>query len=223
MLFLVLACAGFVSVSFSLPSDVVKGSVKQSRLLSQFAFPCCNLLQLLNTPKMYHCITFCISIFNFEVFKMDFKWGIKVILIWAPIFKLKCLNANWDLKSDCWTISRATTWRSPTAQSTAPTTCTTATSTASAAPTPAGFWTSRATTSSSIFSREVSLELAFCNYLQVVLDFPCYTGIIIREEFWLTWNYELWDRKGNHSLFGAALGVIGHEQKEVQFPVLMLS
>ena len=79
-----------------------QGSVQQSRLSSEFAFQCCNLLQLLNTQKkMYQFISICISIFNFEVFKMGFKWGLTVLLIRAPICKLKCQNTNRDPKWDC--------------------------------------------------------------------------------------------------------------------------
>ena len=57
------------------------GSVQHSCLSSQFAFQCFNLPQLLNTPKMYHFTSISISIFNFDVFKMSFKWGMTVLLI----------------------------------------------------------------------------------------------------------------------------------------------
>ena len=58
-----------------------QGSVQQSRLSSQFALHCCNLRQLLDTQKSVHFITICISIFNFVVFKMGFKWEMTVLLI----------------------------------------------------------------------------------------------------------------------------------------------
>ena len=73
---------------------------------------CYNLLQLLNTQKMYHFISISISIYNFEVFNIGFKPTGTTVLIWAPIcisiWKFECRNANWDLKWDCWTLSRAT-------------------------------------------------------------------------------------------------------------------
>ena len=50
--------------------------------------------------KMDCFISICISIFNFEVFKMGMT-----VLIWAPICKLKCRNANRDAKWNCWTLS----------------------------------------------------------------------------------------------------------------------
>ena len=49
------------------------GKCSQSCLSSQFGFSV--LPQMLNTQKMYRFISICISIFNFEVFKMGFKWG----------------------------------------------------------------------------------------------------------------------------------------------------
>ena len=51
------------------------GSVQPSSLSSQFEFHCYNFRQ------MYHFISNCISIFNFEMFKMSFKWEMTVILI----------------------------------------------------------------------------------------------------------------------------------------------
>ena len=61
------------------------GIVQQSHLLSQFASQCFNWPQLLNTQKMYIFLSICISIFNFEVLKMDFKWDMTFLLILAPI------------------------------------------------------------------------------------------------------------------------------------------
>ena len=69
----------------------------------------CNCLTL---KKMYYFFTIFMSIFNFEVFKTGFKWGIAP-LIWAPIFisvcKLKCWDANWDPKLYCWPLYRSST------------------------------------------------------------------------------------------------------------------
>ena len=45
------------------------GSVQQSRLSSQFEFQCCNLLNTQKTGPFYLNLHF-----NFEVFKMGFKW-----------------------------------------------------------------------------------------------------------------------------------------------------
>ena len=56
--------------------SLAQGSVQQSRLSSQFAIQCCNLLQLL-----YHALSIWISVFNFEVFKRGFKWGMAGLLI----------------------------------------------------------------------------------------------------------------------------------------------
>ena len=42
--------------------------------------------------KMYHFISLCVLIFIFEVVKMGFKWGMAVLLIWAPIIKLKLMK-----------------------------------------------------------------------------------------------------------------------------------
>ena len=54
------------------------GSVQQSGLSSQLAPMCYNLQHHLNTAL-------CISIFNFEMFKMGFKREMTVLLIWSPI------------------------------------------------------------------------------------------------------------------------------------------
>ena len=60
-------------------------SVQQSRLSSQFAYQCCNLPQLSNTPKNvpFHLNLHCNL--NFDVFKMGFKRRLTILLILAPM------------------------------------------------------------------------------------------------------------------------------------------
>ena len=50
-------------------AEINPGSVQQSRLSSQFEFQCCNLLNTQKTGPFYLNLHF-----NFEVFKMGFKW-----------------------------------------------------------------------------------------------------------------------------------------------------
>ena len=61
---------------------------------------CVSVLQFAAHREMYSIL---ILIFNFEVFKMGFKWGMTVLLVWAPISicKLKFQNENGDPKWEC--------------------------------------------------------------------------------------------------------------------------
>ena len=72
------ASNALVNVVDPVTMQSVQESVHQSRLSSQLAFQCWNLPQLLNAQKKYHFISICISIFNLEVLKIGFKWGMIV-------------------------------------------------------------------------------------------------------------------------------------------------
>ena len=71
-----------------------QGSVQQSlpRLGMRFSVAIC--LNCLTLRKMWNHILICISVLNFEVFKMGFKWGIAVLLISAQIGILFCKYAK---------------------------------------------------------------------------------------------------------------------------------